>query len=251
MLKEKIGTEDMVYGPWKAVYSNDSSQQEGQQLISSLLHELSAPVYVLKSNIELLLHSDQMKEAMIREEAISLCAESVDNISTFLENVRLLNSSLKNKTKPTYSAFNPKKTIYKLFLQLQKQNLDAERIQLKWELMTREFVSDLSYIQTILLQLCSNALKFSGGKVLLLFQADRSQMTIGVMDNGRGIPINEQDKIFKPFIRGSNIRLIPGIGLGLAVVESLTKSLNGKILLASRPNRGTYIKIILPNEPTA
>ncbi|KAI3346216.1 HAMP domain-containing histidine kinase [Clostridium botulinum] len=109
---------------------------------------------------------------------------------------------------------------------------------------------DPGAIDRIIMNLLSNAIKFSynNGNVYINLWKRNNQLNISVKDKGMGIPLKEQKKIFNRFMQSSNHKKIEqsGSGIGLALVESLTKAHNGKILLNSEENKGSEFIIKLP-----
>ncbi|MBN1033970.1 sensor histidine kinase [Clostridium botulinum] len=109
---------------------------------------------------------------------------------------------------------------------------------------------DPGAIDRIIMNLLSNAIKFSynNGNVYINLWKRNNKLNISVKDEGMGIPLKEQKKIFNRFMQSSNHKKIEqsGSGIGLALVESLTKAHNGKILLNSEENKGSEFIIKLP-----
>jgi signal transduction histidine kinase len=69
-----------------------------------------------------------------------------------------------------------------------------------------------------------------------------------VVDTGIGIPIEDQERIFDPFVQGdgSSTRPYGGMGLGLTTSARLVKRLGGELEIESSPGRGTAIRFRLP-----
>lgn len=137
----------------------------------------------------------------------------------------------------------------------------AERrnIQLTWsvEKDVPRLFQDAGKIQQILNNLLSNAIKFTpeGGRVRLeIVQPDAGRVSIIVIDNGIGIPLDEQERIFEKFRQGKNdpgnddalTRKYEGTGLGLSIVKEITRLLGGEIVLKSEFGKGSTFTVILP-----
>ena len=109
---------------------------------------------------------------------------------------------------------------------------------------------DPEAVDRIIMNLLSNAIKFSynNGNIYINLWKRNNELNISVKDEGMGIPIKEQDKIFNRFAQSSNHKKIEqsGSGIGLALVESLTKAHNGNISLKSQEDRGSEFIIRLP-----
>ena len=215
---------------------------EYQQIISSISHELRTPVAILKSNIQFLKEFSFDMDQEMKEESISMCEESIENVVSFLDNIQLVNTAAKGQIIPSYSFFRLKPVMQKVNVELDKQNLNYKRVAI------HEIYSDAILLKQILFHLCSNALKFSSGDIKLLLKTTSQDLIIKIQDTGIGIPEEEIEMIFSPFYRASNAKRIPGYGLGLAIVSSFTDYLGGKIYLSSIVRQGTDIKIIIPCE---
>lgn len=111
-------------------------------------------------------------------------------------------------------------------------------------------VTDEKLLRSILVNLLNNAIKFSPGKEeISLNVLDQDEVvTIEVRDEGMGIPENEMEKIFEPFVRGHATGAIPGTGLGLSIVKKAIELLNGNIHLQSAPGQGSVFKVTIPRQ---
>ena len=72
------------------------------------------------------------------------------------------------------------------------------------------------------------------------------ELRIVVRDLGIGIPETDLERIFLPFYRCENARLISGTGIGLALVKKLLDQMNGKILIRSEIKKGTEVIVYFP-----
>jgi two-component system CheB/CheR fusion protein len=118
-----------------------------------------------------------------------------------------------------------------------------------------DLVGDAARLRQILLNLASNAVKFTdSGSVRLDASAASDpgvspvRVAFTVSDTGRGISQDQQGRIFEPFIQvdGSSTRDQGGAGLGLAIVKRLTDLMGGEIGVKSVPGQGTTMRLTLP-----
>lgn len=218
------------------------------QIISTISHELRTPVATIKSNIQLLRKFSYNMEGSILEESFSLCEESVNDVARFLDNIQLLNSVNKSRVHPFYSSFRTKSIIHHLYAWLDQMNLNYHRIELKWDLKDLVIISDKKYLSLLIINILSNALKFSKKKVKFVIRTYHHELSIMVQDWGIGIPEDEIEMIFQPFYRASNATHFSGIGLGLAIVRAMVENLGGRIQVSSTIEKGTIFHIIIPYE---
>ncbi len=109
--------------------------------------------------------------------------------------------------------------------------------------------SDASKIRQILLNLLSNAAKFTeAGSIALTVQVNGSNVVFTVADTGIGIPSEQQKRIFQPFTQAddSSTRKYGGSGLGLAISARYCKLLNGEIEVLSEIGQGATFVVRLP-----
>lgn len=107
---------------------------------------------------------------------------------------------------------------------------------------------DEKLLRSILANLLSNAIKYSveGGNVTLTLRSEQNQVSLQIQDQGIGISLDDQKRLFEPFNRGKNALNIPGTGLGLVVVKKCVDLHEGNIELASVVGLGTTVTVKLP-----
>ena len=110
--------------------------------------------------------------------------------------------------------------------------------------------ADPEKVQQILVNLLSNALKFTptGGRVRIECRDGTSQMTIRVADTGRGIPAEQHAAIFEPFVQVDRAltRETEGSGLGLAISRQLAVAMSGDLTVESDLGSGSVFSLTLP-----
>jgi two-component system, cell cycle sensor histidine kinase DivJ len=113
-----------------------------------------------------------------------------------------------------------------------------------------EMIADKRALNQILLNLLSNAIRFtdSGGKVTISARAEAATMTFVVEDNGIGISDEDLTRVGEPYFqaRASYDRRHGGTGLGLYIVRGLVRLHGGEIAIRSRVGEGTRITVQLP-----
>jgi PAS domain S-box-containing protein len=119
-----------------------------------------------------------------------------------------------------------------------------------------EVLVDPDKVRQILLNLVSNAVKFTSaeGAVTVRCIVDDGTVAIHVQDTGRGIPPDEQERVFDPFVQVDR-HLTPsshqGIGLGLAISRDLARGMGGTLTLVSEPGAGSTFTLVLPRAAAA
>jgi two-component system, OmpR family, phosphate regulon sensor histidine kinase PhoR len=104
-------------------------------------------------------------------------------------------------------------------------------------------------LRQVIGNLISNAIKYSphGGVVAVRADRENGHVRVEVRDEGMGIPVSQQSKIFTKFFRGDAAASgITGTGLGLAVSRDIVESHGGRIGFKSAEGRGTTFYVELP-----
>ena len=124
------------------------------------------------------------------------------------------------------------------------------RQRLDRRLRSAGVVLDAGLLRRILDNLVHNAIKFSasGGRVLLSARLRRGRVVFAVHDRGVGIPPEQRDNIFKPYVQLDNPTrdMRRGIGLGLSIVQQAAALLDAQLELRSQPDRGSAFTLTLP-----
>jgi len=112
------------------------------------------------------------------------------------------------------------------------------------------WVTDEKLLRNIIINLLTNAVKFSPGReeVSLNVLDEGEFITFEVSDEGIGIPEHEMKTIFMPFIRGRATDDIQGTGLGLSIVKKAVELLDGSIEVESALGKGTTFKVTIPRQ---
>ncbi len=135
----------------------------------------------------------------------------------------------------------------------QLSDLANERqITIRYVNTEQQLFIDGSALERVLRNLLVNAIKHMGrpGKVLLGTRRHADGVRIDVIDNGRGIPEEEQSQIFDEFYQLNNPERNreKGLGLGLSIVKRLCRVMNCELTLQSKLGVGSRFSILLPEE---
>ena len=110
--------------------------------------------------------------------------------------------------------------------------------------------ADPDDIEIVFNNLISNAVKYNkeNGKVFITLYKAEGNAIIKIDDNGIGISEEDQQKIFKDFVRIKNDKTkhIPGSGLGLSIVKNIVETYDGKIEVQSIPDKGSTFTVAFP-----
>jgi two-component system cell cycle sensor histidine kinase PleC len=118
-----------------------------------------------------------------------------------------------------------------------------------------DMVGDARAIKQILINLLTNAIKFTpdAGRVLIQVRARYEDVTIRVIDTGIGIPTEHLPRLARPFeqVENEHAKANQGTGLGLALCRSFAEMHGGSLTITSEVGAGTMVTVILPRHAVA
>ena len=103
---------------------------------------------------------------------------------------------------------------------------------------------DAVLIERVLCNLLENAARYGNGTIEIQAQTDDNMLVLSVCDNGPGLPAGVD--IFEKFTRGHHEAASPGVGLGLAICETIMRVHHGSIRASNREQGGACLSIMLP-----
>jgi hypothetical protein len=113
-----------------------------------------------------------------------------------------------------------------------------------------EVEADRGSLKQVLINLIDNAMKYSDPNTMISVKIEQSadRALIQVCDQGFGIDLQQQTRIFERFYRvdEARTRSAGGSGLGLAIVKTLVEGMGGSVTVRSRPDRGSIFTVTLP-----
>ena len=224
------------------VVNNLLNQKE--QFFENLSHEFKTPIALILGPLEKLKASLKNEEEV---ESVKLIERNAHRLEGLVDQVLDLSksSSVFNTTKVTYFIKQSLEMLVESF-----QPLVASKSQrlilnndsnIKIELYADSF-------ERVVTNLISNAIKYSpsGGTIEVSSFVKNKTYTLQVKDQGDGIPLDMQSKIFQRFTRLDRSRDAAGSGLGLAVTKDVVESNNGTIQLESEQGQGSVFTVKFP-----
>lgn len=115
-------------------------------------------------------------------------------------------------------------------------------VGIKVESQSAEVMADFDRLVQVVVNLLSNAIKFSpaGSDVLVSVNTTNGIIEVSVTDSGRGVPLELQESIFKPYVQASASDRVKGTGLGLPICRTIVESHGGTIGVRSAGEGSTF-----------
>lgn len=215
------------------------------RLISMASHEFRTPLTTIKANADLLEFWSARLEEENQQKAsryLNRIIQETDRLSNIMNDLLVLGRLESgritvNKRNVDLLDFS-RELIDRVY---NPESNEGRTVEVKIEGAPRLVATDLKILEHILSNLLENAWKYSpkdsNPKIILNFLA--SKVRVSVIDQGIGIPVEEQDRIFSTFYRASNAKDSKGSGMGLAIVKQMAEMHGMDIKFFSTPKEGT------------
>lgn len=220
------------------------------KFFSIISHDLRGPVSSLMGVGQLIRHFVKKKEEEQLVEIAGYMEESVDRISSLLDN--LLNWAMQQQG---HFPNVPEKVNLNMMLDeiiaMFSNMADGKEITLSHTITRQLYLwVDRNSVHTIFRNLINNSIKFTpkGGSVTILAEKQGKNVRISVSDTGVGIPSEKLEKLFVMMDKKSSYGTAgeKGLGLGLLLVQEFVEMNNGTIQVESVEDKGTIFSIEVP-----
>ena len=217
------------------------------RFVSMASHEFRTPLSTVLSSASLLSKYTGADDQEKRNKHIQRIKNSVNHLNDILEDFLSLGKLNEGKVYQKSDETDLKEllmdTVDEMKAILKKGQHFKTECEGDWKAYT-----DKKLLRNILINLISNAIKFSEEGKLITIRLGNidNKIAISVIDQGIGISKEDQDHLFSSFFRGSNAINIHGTGLGLHIVKRYVDLLGGEIQIQSELNKGTTVTFALP-----
>ena len=219
--------------------------------IRHISHELKTPLAAIREGTELLYDNSVGKLNDEQQEICYIIKDSVNRLQRLIEDLLNFNIVLDSTSLQDSEKIDLVQLLNNV---LADHKLDIKRKKLEIIQNNEEVIlySNAKQLKVVLDNIVSNAIKYSSdqGKIGIYSEFNNKQLRLSIVDNGPGINLDIQDKIFNAFYQGPapEHSHIKGSGLGLTIVKELLMRLNGEISIQSKSinNKGTRVQITLP-----
>lgn len=218
------------------------------RFVSMASHEFRTPLTSILSSASLIEKYEQGDEQEKRKKHTARIKAAVGNLTNILEEFLSVGKLEEGRIETHLSTFNLPNLVDDCRDDLQSLIKAGQYISYE-HTGHSEIHTDKSLIRKIIINLCSNAIKFSPEKsqIFVYTVVTADELKITVKDAGIGISQADQKHLFDRFFRGANATNIQGTGLGLHIVARYVNLLNGSITFDSKLDHGSsfHVKILL------
>jgi signal transduction histidine kinase/DNA-binding NarL/FixJ family response regulator len=221
------------------------------QIISTVSHEYNSPLSAIQLAAETLQDSLEKLDPLTREQLFDIIQSKTKHLSSLVNDMLVVNRAELSRLELRPVAIDLEKLLSDLIAESQIVGTGQHTLTLKVRGDINDFIGDYGLLKQLFGNLLTNAIKYSpeGGRVSLQIMGDASQIICHIKDEGIGIPEADQQTLFQPFNRASNVGSINGTGLGLHIVKVSAELHGGTIRLESQAGQGTCVMVFLPKAP--
>jgi signal transduction histidine kinase len=216
--------------------------------VSLVSHEFRTPLSVIHSSAEILERYLDRLPASERDEHLKAIQSHAWRMASLLEEVLVFGRVEAGKLECRPVAFDLADSCRRWTQEMLRATEARCPIELRLDPLPGTATGDPDLVRHIVANLLSNAVKYSaaGCPVEFVVGHDRHQVTLCIRDRGLGIPAAERPRLFNAFHRASNVRHLPGSGLGLVVIKHCVDLQSGSIQVDSAEGAGTTVTVKIP-----
>jgi PAS domain S-box-containing protein len=218
------------------------------RFVSMASHEFRTPLSTVLSSASLLSKYTTTEEQDKRTRHVEKIKSSVKHLNDILEDFLSLGKLDEGKIAAHCAEFNLKEFLDDVIDEMKGLLKKGQKFNVTYEGIAHIY-SDKKLLKNILINLASNAIKFSdeGRSIDIRTVANDNKAIISIADKGIGIPEDDQEHLFTSFYRAHNAVNIQGTGLGLHIIKRYLDLLGGSIRLESKLNEGTTFFVTIPS----
>lgn len=218
------------------------------QFVTIASHEFRTPLATILSSASLIGRYTTTEEEEKRHKHVQRIKSAVTNLTEILNDFLSIGKLEEGRVQSIPVLVDLNKFCTTLIEEIQGLCKEGQHIRFEYIGATEVWL-DKQLLRNILFNLLSNGIKYSdtGKLIFLKVNATSEMVNIEVIDQGIGIPIQDQPNVFERFFRAHNAGNTQGTGLGLNIVQNYADLMGGQVSFTSEAGRGTTFRVNLPN----
>jgi len=217
-------------------------------LLTTFSHELQTPISIIKAYANTLARTDAGWSQQTISDKLQAIEEESDRLSELV--TKILYTSKLEAGDLTFNklVIDLPKEVHKVAKRLGQQT-DIHRVVVDFPPEFPSILADPEKVEEVLTNLVENAIKFSpkGGTVIIKGTSSENEVMVTVIDEGIGITLRDQERIFDRFyrVKSSSHSTTHGTGLGLFISKSLVEAHGGRFWVESELGKGSRFTFTL------
>lgn len=251
-ITERKRLEDEVENSNRKIARNEALTAVGR-MANMIAHDLRNPLSSIKMGLQIL---GEKPASAWQEEEHELKQIALDQVA-YMEDILadLMSYSRPDALNPEWLKLN--ELLDMVLIHMQKEIFEHHvQIETYYQSGLPNIYADTRKLRQIFTNIISNGIQATEGldnripeisiRIKQIMSADIPEVCIEITDNGHGLELETEGRLFEPFFTTHS----KGTGLGLAIVNRFVEQHNGTICLEPADNVGTKVVVVLPTEPT-
>lgn len=216
--------------------------------VSLVSHEFRTPLEIILSSTDNLRRYHDRLAPEKRQQLLGTIQKAVRRMADMMEEVLVLGRLESDRVTFRPASLDVRSLFRRICDEVESATNGRCPIRLELVEFAGEATADEGLLRHIFINLLGNAVKYSasGQPVDFILRREGCRAVCQVRDRGCGIPEADQKRLFQAFHRGSNVRHVPGTGLGLMIVQRCVALHGGEIEFESTEGQGTTFTVLLP-----
>jgi len=218
------------------------------KFLSMVSHEFKTPLSTILTSATLVGKYNTATQQDVRDRHLKSITGAVHRLTGILNDFLSLERLEKGKEVYRLADFSLSKVVNEVIYDANMLLKTGQRINYPSNIEDLIIHQDEKIISLTLTNLLQNAIKYSpeGTEITLKFEFSKRDIRFHVIDEGMGIPEEDQKHIFDRYFRADNVLLTQGTGIGLNIVKSHIDNLGGDISFKSVEGKGSEFTVVLP-----
>ncbi|WP_224998493.1 hybrid sensor histidine kinase/response regulator [Cesiribacter sp. SM1] len=232
----------------KALKKEKELHELKSRFVTIASHEFRTPLSTVLSSVSLISKYTTTEDDEKRQKHVDRIKSAVNNLTNILNDFLSISRIEEGKIYNVPATFNLQNLATEVTDELQGFLKKGQKIHYSHAGDSSTVHLDKQLIKNIMINLLSNASKYSGEGKAIHFNTEitGSTTSIVIRDEGIGIPEADQAHLFTPFFRAQNVTNIQGTGLGLNIVKKYVDIMNGSLQYESKLDEGTTFSVSIP-----
>lgn len=211
-------------------------------------HEFRTPLAIISLANDMIERYYQRMTDEKREAQVSQIRAQIAHITDMLSSISFVVRPQEEKPREPLMACDLAQLSNEVIGTIQQVAGNKRTIVLDVDEASYRVFQDLDSMKILLQNALSNAIKFSTSTIYVRLKHDLNvqAVIVSLQDEGIGIPPNEISRLAEPFFRGSNIGEVPGLGLGMTIMNRILEAIGGAWQVESEVDNGTTLRLTIP-----
>lgn len=218
--------------------------EKKDEFIALASHELKTPLTTVNGYMQVMQSRAQDATTQL---FIERSLSQIKKLNSLVSDLFDISKVEAGKLQLTYESFDLY-LLLKEIVETYQHSCSTHQVQLQYNGTDCVVDADKQRIEQVVVNLITNAIKYSPNtdKVLVELKQSNNEATVMVKDNGIGLSMEQQQKIFTRFYRAEGTSNISGLGLGLYLSNEIITRHNGSIYVKSEPGKGAEFYFLIP-----